>query len=284
MAFSNGFVVSVKVNGSCQKELANGTVVIPLGSDYSLYLKNTNSKGCIAKIFIDTQNVSEGGYIIPAKQSIEIERHAFSPMKFKFVSLDSVEAIMAGKSGDNSNKSKGLIEVRFFAEKTKPIVEEHHHHHYDQIPWVTPNPWPAKPYNPYAPFWYGVCERGNTNSLSFDNTGGSLSCVRGMSAGFSEEPPVAFACNEQANLQDGCTVKGGYSSQEFGTSFLDVEDSYTSIKLYLQGYVKKEEPKVVSNSELTEAKKKSEELEELLKELEKQEEIKKKIKELLGNE
>lgn len=128
--YSSKFVMCVLLDGTPQKELANGEIHLPFGSTYTIRLRNRNSRPAAAKIYIDGENVSGEGWRIPANDKVDIRRHADRDVSFKFVDLDSAEAIEFGKNGPNHDKVKGVIEARFYLEKDKPapIRVEHHYH------------------------------------------------------------------------------------------------------------------------------------------------------------
>jgi len=248
MVYSNRFVMCVLLKGVPQEELANGTVKIPFG-EYSLRFRNKNPRRAVVQIYIDGENVSGGGYIIGANSFIDIKRHAEIDRAFKFVALDSPDAIEFGKNGENKNKEKGTIEARFYLEKERPPIpygmvyprEVHHHHHYPIItepptPWISPYKHPYKT----PDIWCGSSVTYNSsnnsspplaNCCSFDSepiereikTSGSM---RGMSS-----------CHSTPPVKDGCTVEGGLTDQSFYKVDIDIEDTFTSVKIFLQGYV-----------------------------------------------
>jgi len=153
MVYSNKFVMAVLLNGEPQKELGNGVVKLPFGAEYTLRFRNKNSRRAVVKIYVDGENVSGGGYVIPANDFVDIKRHHDKDRAFKFVSLDSPDAIDHGKNGPNEDKQKGVIEARFFLEKeykinwTPPVEHHHHHHHHTDHHhhYPRPRPW----YDPY---------------------------------------------------------------------------------------------------------------------------------------
>lgn len=286
MVYSNKFVMCVLLNGRPQKEKANGVVPLPFGCEYSLRFRNKNNRRAVVKIFIDGENVSgEGGYVVNANDYVDIKRHHDVDRSFKFVELDSEDAIDYGKDGPNHDKTKGTIEARFYLEKEKPQViyrdihhDHHHHHHHDHYhprprPW--PNPWP----------WYGngpitTCGGGGTTSSL-----GPTTCGGNMQAGtYSDDMQGTYSdqmlggaevtCSTNAkrsskgkgddiatfkrisiplerkiqppeDLQDGCTVEGYSTGQRFHTVWCDTEETYTSLKLFLQGYEEDEVEEVV---------------------------------------
>lgn len=275
--YSQKFIAVVKVGQVCQKELANGTVILPFSSEYSLFLKNRNNVRAVAVILIDGENVSGNGFVVPANGSIEIERPLNSTNKFKFVSLDSVEAQMEGKSGPNPDKLKGLIEVRFFLEKVPlKIVEVY-------TPYERPRtyiPRPRRPVDPYYPWW-------TWDAATYTSTAGKSSLSSTISSRSSKVVPT-YSLSDSKALDDGCTVEGSYSNQNFGTSYVEVEDTYVSVKLFLQGYEVPKYPLYAGPGEtskedttLTDLVRSNEDLERYAKELERQEALRKKIQAIL---
>jgi hypothetical protein len=292
MVYSNKFVMCVLVDGHPQEELANGVVKLPFGQEYSLRFRNKNDRRAVVKIYVDGENVSGGGYVIPANDHIDIKRHHDKDRAFKFVELNSPEAVDAGKNGPNPEKSKGLIEARFYLEKeykyTPPYyppirwkTEEHHHHHHHYPP-PPPSPW-------IRPLWYGAqdhtrvtCDAGNAGSAQYSsgpigmsdagadgdmmtsfapeektktcsiggssaNAGGDIAQFKRISldrrsrlkTSMSEQHTnkVELSSMKSApELRDGCTVEGGSTGQSFGTVYIDLEDNYTTLKVFLQGY------------------------------------------------
>lgn len=269
--YSNHFVMCVLVDGQPIQELANGVVTLPFGTEYALRFRNKNNRRAVVKIYIDGENVSgEGGYVIRANDYIDIKRHHDIDRSFKFVSLDSPDAVDHGKNGPNADKVKGTIEARFYLEKEappRPVVVDHHHHHYhDWYRPIVPRPQPF----PYRPYWY--TSTGDTSQDSCQMTcnaappaGGSdvaqfkrvsLSLAkRGMGPGGSSAggtsmnaAPAAmgaetlgfaessFTPKSDAVLKDGCTVEGNVTGQNFHTVYIDLEETYTSLKLFLQGH------------------------------------------------
>lgn len=269
MTFSNKFVMAVFIDGQPTKELTNGVVPIKFGQEYSLRFRNKNNRKAVVKIYIDGENVSGGGYVVPANDYVDIKRHWDKDRSFKFVSLDSAEAVEFGKNGPNPDKVKGTIEAHFYLEKEhSPPAVEHHHHHHHYPPIYTPppvNPWPWKPYQPYRPLW---CNTDNPASYGTDNirlsdadstanySGGDIKFINKNDSKFfnrleslnnrkttakSDCLPCSHnisleSLNEATPLQDGCTVEGYTTGQQFSTTWVDLEETYTTLKVFLQGF------------------------------------------------
>jgi hypothetical protein len=249
MVYSQKFVACVLVNGVPQRELANGTVPIPFGVEYALRFRNKHDRRAVVQIFIDGENVSGAGYVIQPRSSIDIRRHSGKDVAFKFVSLDSPEAIDHGKNGPNQDKVKGTIEARFFLEKQHPpatTVIEHHHHHYPKPVYPRPvHPWWG--YYPDYGTWYdasGTIGSLGSSSFTMASSGkmGAQASIRCMSAqapatdALMEGKATNYVAPSAEALKDGCTVEGGLTGQSFWQTNVDLETDYISVKLFLQGY------------------------------------------------
>ena len=233
------------LNNIPQPEKANGVIEIPFNSAYVLRFTNKHNRRAVVKIYIDGENVSGGGYIIDAHSSINIKRHSDVDKAFQFVNLDSKAAKRAGKNGPNTNKSKGVIEARFYLEQdqvqTPPPVKkcipiiypDRQYHPYKQPthPWVDPY---KTPYEPYQPIWCRSINRNiSSNSVNLSSTVCDF-----------DDSSYSIQNKHTTKLSDGCTVKGSSTGQSFISSNIDIKDTYTSIKLFLQGYESTEKTSV----------------------------------------
>lgn len=318
MVYSNKFVLVVLRKGRPQKELANGVVKIPFG-EYALRFRNKHTRRAVVKFFIDGENVSGDGYIIPANGHADIDCYHATRNKFKFVSLDSEDAVDFGKNGPNEDKIKGTIEARFFLEReSKPFVspswpiihEEHHHHHYPKKytydPYRIDNSWDYKTYGSWD-YRYNThpvttthtkCSSNMSTPLRNEATPLSDTMVGLSSLGATihsqsqttfdscilkdAEASSTLSFNESTPVQDGCTVEGSRSNQQFIKEWIDYDtENYVSLRVFLQGYEAPEEveeaPKQVapdyrkptrSKRKLTELEEENERLRQLLAEKE----------------
>lgn len=112
---NNNFVVSVKSSGKVLREFGD-TVYLPFGSEFSLYLKNLNSRRATVKISIDGSDVLNGRELVVEPNSyIELERYLKDlnrGNKFKFIErTDSIEEHRGIKAED------GLIRIEFAYER-----------------------------------------------------------------------------------------------------------------------------------------------------------------------
>lgn len=229
MVYSNRFVLCVLVGGKPQNELANGIVPINFGEEYSLRFRNKNDRRAVVKFTIDGENVSGDGYIIPANSAIDIHRHWDKDAKFRFVELDSPEAVDHGKNGPNLDGSKGVVEAKFYLEKPRPVVSwpvHHHHYHHYHYDHNIGDIWPGA--NPPATF----C---NLNEAMPQN-----SCEIPKSGVMSDDVATfkRISLPRKRKLLEGCTVEGGRSYQTFGTENIDLETDYVMVRCILKGIKK----------------------------------------------
>ena len=120
MVYSNRLVACVKVNGQILRE-ERDTVTIPFGSEYSLYLKNLNSVRVQVKVSIDSQDATEGTWlVIQPNSSIELERfikggNLSRGNRFKFIERTAKIEKHRGIGGED-----GLIRIEYQTEKVIP--------------------------------------------------------------------------------------------------------------------------------------------------------------------
>lgn len=223
MVYSNHFVMAVLVDGEPQREFANGVVPVPFGCEYTLRFRNKHkSRRACVEIWIDGENVSGSGYVVPANGKVDVKRHHDADRAFKFVDLDSPDAVDAGKNGPNYDKQKGVIEARFYLEKEyipppQPKVVEHHyhhdHHHHHPQPYPVPAPYPVYPRPPY-PMWGDrsvTCSTGGMGTVPCSAGGPTLSS---NSVEYSSGPIPHVSEAEYKSR-----TKGGPSGQSLNRSF-----------------------------------------------------------------
>jgi len=132
MTYKDQFVVEVKCKGKILR-VQDDFVRLPFGSEYSLYLKNLNSRKASVNISIDGEDVlDDHSLILDANSSTELEgflRGTTAKNRFKFINKTKEIQEHRGDKIDD-----GIIRVEFAYEKDKPIrkllIEDHQHHHH----------------------------------------------------------------------------------------------------------------------------------------------------------
>jgi hypothetical protein len=122
MMYQNKLVASLKANGKILREFKD-TVYIPFGSEYSFLLKNLNTTRALVNVFIDGENVIEGGLVLNAGQEVDLERYVKNGNlnagnKFKFIERTS--AIEDGPRG--VKLEDGLVRIEFQYEAPRPVI------------------------------------------------------------------------------------------------------------------------------------------------------------------
>ena len=115
--YQSKLVASLKANGKILREFKD-TVYIPFGSEYSFLIKNLNTTRALVNIFIDGENVIEGGLVLNAGQEVDLERYVKEGSlnagnKFKFI--ERTKAIEDGPRG--TKLEDGLVRIEFQYEK-----------------------------------------------------------------------------------------------------------------------------------------------------------------------
>lgn len=117
MTYKDRFVVEVKLNGKILR-VKDDCVYLPFGSEYSLYLKNLNSRRASVNISIDGQDVLDGNsLIIDGNSSFELEGFldgSTARNKFKFIQKTKQIQDYRGDKIDD-----GLVRVEFAFEKPR---------------------------------------------------------------------------------------------------------------------------------------------------------------------
>ena len=213
---NNNYEVDILVNDKPIKKYShNGKVFIEAiyNVNYIIRVKNNNIPRVLAISSVDGINTISGnagedvlnsrGYIVNGYNSLKIDGFRISDdevSKFKFSSKEKSYA--ATKSNDEV-KNVGIIGIRIFNEKIKPVITEIHNH-YHHVDWI---------------IWGPTTTLGNTST----NYNSVLS-----SNGTSGHGEV-FNCNNSIDHLQGNIVSNAFSSQlrgfDMGTEFGSVQSS-----------------------------------------------------------
>lgn len=183
---NNNFVVSVKSSGKVLREFGD-TVYLPFGSEFSLYLKNLNSRRATVKVSIDGSDVLNGHeLVIGANSHIELERYLKDlnrGNKFKFIErTESIEEHRGIKAED------GLIRVEFAYEREYHI--------------------PTSLFRSRDKWGSGYEDRG------FYGTSAPQSFMSTTTYSSTTSPHMGVPCSNVVN-DAGITVPGSISTQKF---------------------------------------------------------------------
>ena len=122
MMYSNKLVASIKANGKILREFKD-TVYIPFGSEYQFLLKNLHTQRAVVNIFIDGENIVEGGLVLDPNREVNLERYVKNGNltegnRFKFI--ERTQAVEDGPRG--IKLEDGLIRIEFQYEQPRPVI------------------------------------------------------------------------------------------------------------------------------------------------------------------
>ena len=120
--YSNKMVASIKANGRILRENKD-TVYIPFGSEYSFLLKNLHTQRAVVNIFIDGEDIVEGGLVLDPNREVNLERYVKNGNltegnRFKFI--ERTQAVEDGPRG--IKLEDGLIRIEFQYEQPRPVI------------------------------------------------------------------------------------------------------------------------------------------------------------------
>jgi len=118
MMYNNNFVVVIKHRGKVLRESDSGVVRLPFGSDYTILLKNKDSRKAVADVEIDGEDVATS-VIVPGNRSVEL-KGALNGLKvrnhFRFIEKTKRVSNFRGDRPDD-----GLVRVEYRFEKYEPV-------------------------------------------------------------------------------------------------------------------------------------------------------------------
>lgn len=214
--YNQKFAAAIKVNGKVLREFKD-EVYVPFASEYSILLKNLNTKKALVNVFIDGENQTPGGLVIHAGSEINLERsiknnNLNEGNRFKFIErTGAVEAHRGIKLED------GIVRIEFEFERTYLRQD-------GWFPNVT-NTWNDQPY-------YGIT--GNNTYQGPMRGRGTSGAI--ASASLNTVQISATSASIQSYNDAGITVAGSKSDQKFQTAtWLGSDGTKHNIVLKLLG-------------------------------------------------
>lgn len=125
MVYSNSFVAAIKVSGKTLRE-KQGTVQLPFGAEYSIYLKNLSTVRALVSVSIDGASATDGtSLIVPANDSVNLERYIRngnfqSGNRFKFIERTAAVEKHRGVQAED-----GLLRIEYRFEVPVPQYTYH---------------------------------------------------------------------------------------------------------------------------------------------------------------
>ena len=223
--FKNNFIAVVKSNGRILREFNNGEVKIPFGSEYSILLKNKDSRKAVVSVSIDGKSVTEGRIIINGGSDFELLGFLEGMnVRNRFRFIQKTDEIIRHR-GDNADD--GIITVEYWFEERVEVTRR-----YDDVYPIYHHPIHRYPY-----YW---CDN---NYLNTPNTSGNnfyLGSTSFVSNNVSDT--MAYSCdinavNSSPLPDEGITVKGSETNQGFNYGHTNqLENQSSVINIILKGY------------------------------------------------
>lgn len=261
MVYKDRFVAVIKCGGKVLREKDN-IVTLPFGSEYSLLLKNLESRRAVVKITIDGQDVIDGSLIIQPNSQCELEGFLEGyNVKNKFRFIQKTQEI-ADHRGDRIDD--GIVRVEYRFERKVEYEEVVRRRRVITEPW---RPWPywwprctgcyCDPCCCATTYYYGGTSKtdgdtsvqytltnsdGETTVGTFNNQSENvqvMNCSLGTeetrSAGFVTDQDVVQE-NAKPSEDEGITVPGSASNQTFNFGYHgELETNTHIIVLKLRG-------------------------------------------------
>lgn len=226
MTYKDQFVVEVKVDGQILR-VRDGSVYLPFGCEYSILLKNLNSKPASVKVSIDSEDVLDNHSLI-LNPLVTHELKGFlkgTTAKNRFRFIQKTKQIQEHR-GDKIDD--GLIRVEFAFEKPKPApiikkvikeVEEHHHHYHHDYYW------------PKYTYYNSNNDWNVSKSFSNDNM---IRSVANNSNVVEDSLEVSGAFNVPS-VDEGITVKGNTIHEQYNYASIGQLEESSIIIISLKG-------------------------------------------------
>lgn len=203
MTYKNQFVAEIKVNGKILR-VKDNAVYLPFGCEYSILLKNLNSRRASVNVSIDGIDVLDGSSLIlnPNDSSV-LEGFMdanIAKNKFKFIQKTKTIQDHRGDKVDD-----GMIRIEFAYEKdsfklNKPVIYESHYHSHIPFHWN----------------YYTGDSLDNLHSTFYSNTFGSANNVSVVCSSENMfKANVKMDCLDEPEVDEGITVKGSEINQQF---------------------------------------------------------------------
>ncbi len=223
MVYKENLVAVVKCGGRILREF-DGLVSLPFGSEYSLLIKNLDSRKVLVNISIDGKSAANG-ILIDGNRDMELDGFLEGmDVRNRFRFIQKTQEIVDHR-GDHVDD--GMVRVEFWHEKRVEKVDVHHKNVYDPPRWFRPHNYPWE-----YPFYGGV-----TNTPVTSETRTFVSGVQSTTGVDLLSP--SFSCNftQTPAVDEGITVKGSEVHQQFQYGSIgQIEDQSKVIVIRLRGF------------------------------------------------
>jgi hypothetical protein len=198
--YNSNLIMAVKVGGKVLREF-DGTVALPFGSEYTIFLKNNSSRRASVDVTIDGQDVLDGtSIIINANSTVELQRfikngNFENGNAFKFIEKTAkIEEFRGNKAED------GLLTVSYSFER--------------EVPRYSPNILRSQ----------GLDNNGQANLAYYSNSFGSLTDTTSDSTSYTLTTSNTLTVQNASFNDSGITAPGSVVEQKFRPVYGFVSD------------------------------------------------------------
>jgi len=233
MVYQKKMVAVVKCNGVILRETNDNDVFLPFGTEYSILLKNLDTRRAIVRVSIDGNDVMDGSsIIIPSNSDFELIgflKNYNIKNKFKFIKKTSkiVEHL-----GDNIDD--GIVRIEYgFEQYNNPITWSTSYSYY--WPNGTSNILTSKAYYTSGLNDFNIknCALGDvTYGSTMNNVTSSCNC---SSIGAGETKTIRDYKAPDIKQDEGITVKGSEVNQTFNSVYFGTEVDKDCITIRIKG-------------------------------------------------
>jgi hypothetical protein len=231
MTYKDQFVVEVKANGQILR-VKDGAVYLPFGCEYSILLKNLNSRKASIEVSIDGEDVLDGNSLVLAPLVTHELKGFFrgTTVKNRFRFIQKTKEIQEHR-GDRIDD--GIVRVEFAFEKPKPEieikkvikeVEEHHHHYYHHTYW-------PKYYIYEGSGWFNSSGSKTSDGISENLNINVSSNVNVEKLGVQ----ATYTNSNVPNVDEGITVKGKEIFEQYSYGMIGELEQSSVIIITLKG-------------------------------------------------
>lgn len=218
------FVLAVKANNKSLREF-DGKVYLPFGSEYTIFLKNLDSRKARVQIFIDGQDALDGTkLVVDGKSQVDLKRFIKNGNfeqgnSFKFI--EKTEKISKHR-GDRAED--GLITIHYEYEYALP---KNYGPLVNYREYEEPRKW-AVPYPPYNTVWYSstaeyhLSDSDEARAFYSANLGGGTTTCASNSSNLLRSKGVKSFVNDVSQSEvptfantNGVTAPGSINDQKF---------------------------------------------------------------------
>jgi len=119
--YSNKLAVAIKSAGKVLREFNKDEVYLPFGKEYSIFIKNMNSKRALVKVTIDGTDVGDGTrFVVDGNDTFDLERFIKNGNFSEGNRLKFIERTDGISDHRGVGIEDGLIQVEFNFERPQP--------------------------------------------------------------------------------------------------------------------------------------------------------------------